>query len=216
MVAISPCHIHLPKRFVNCGLASIDDEIFIHGTYALIVEECYAVSNVTAMVNICPTRILDLVIDEVDYYDFWFEPGDKVIGNLNVIKRDSLIFTLLEELIIKANIPWYMSYDDLGKLFDLAKDYAASNVGELSEIIEFIVSLVSRKPNDRIHYYRTLKPELMKEKSILPEYIPLTNVFYAATNTVNKLAGNYFNNGIISSLITKTNQIEHLESLLTA
>ena len=47
-------------------------------------------------------------------------------------------------------------------------------------------------------------------------YIPLNSVYYAATNTVNKLAGNHFDKGVVSALITPTEEIEHIESLLRA
>lgn len=216
LVASVPCHIHLPKRFLERGLASIGDAVYIHGTFAIIIKDRYAVSNVTAMIEICPSRILDAVVDDVDYFDFHFDAGDVVINDLNVIKRDTLIFTLLEELIIKANIPWYFSYEDLGRLFDFAKEYADSSVGDLLAINEFIISLISRVSSDRTLYYRTSINSIEDMKQQPPAFIPLTNVFFAPTNTTNKLAGNYFDDGIISSLITRTNETENLESLLRA
>ena len=214
LVTMAPCHIQIPHRFEERGLASLGSEIYIYGVYSLIIDTLYAVSNMTAMIRIEPAKTVIETIDGVPYYDFHFDAGQVIIPNLSVIQRDQLIFNILEELIIKGNVPWYMAYQDLGRLFDTAQEYAGSLVGEMPEVIELVASLIARQPADRKLYYRLAleKPEDLKTR--LPDYIPLTSVFYAATNTLNKLAGSYFSEGVVGALVTQTEEVERLESIL--
>lgn len=213
LYALKPCSIQIPKRFSERNLADISTDVFIYGIYALIVEDKYAVSNVTALVQIKPTKITTVKVKGTEYHNFQFDAGTPVIANLDVVKRNLLIYNILDELIIKGKIPWYLSYDDLGQLFDRAKTYADSNVGLVPEIFELIVSMISRTPQDRTKYFRT-NINSPTDINKAPEYVPLSSVFYSSTNTLNKLAGNYFSDGVASALVTPTEETERLETLL--
>jgi hypothetical protein len=47
-----------------------------------------------------------------------------------------------------------------------------------------------------------------------PVYIPLRSVTYTATNTTNKLAGSYFQEGLVSALVSPSERKERIESIL--
>jgi acid stress-induced BolA-like protein IbaG/YrbA len=213
LYALKPCSIQIPKRFSDRNLAGISTDVFIYGIYALIVEDKYAVSNVTAMVQINPTKITTVKVKGTEYHNFQFDAGTAVISNLDVVKRNLLIYNVLDEFIIKGKIPWYLNYDDLGQLFDRAKNYADSNVGLVPEIFELIVSMISRTHQDRTKYFRT-SINSPADINKTPEYVALSSVFYSSTNTLNKLAGNYFSDGVASALVTPTEETERLETLL--
>lgn len=213
LYALKPCSIQIPKRFSDRGLADISTEVFIYGIYPLIVEDKYAVSNVTALIQINPTKITNIKVKGNEYYNFHFDAGTPVIVNMDVVKRKLLIYNILDELIIKGKVPWYLNYDDLGQLFDRAKSYADSEVGLVPEIFELIVSMISRTPSDRTKYFRT-SLNTASDVTKTPEYVPLSSVFYSSTNTLNKLAGNYFSDGVASALVTPTEETERLETLL--
>jgi len=54
----------------------------------------------------------------------------------------------------KAIYPWYIDYEDLGRLFDKAKYYSGSDVAQNYAIMEAMAAYVSRSPKDRSIQYR--------------------------------------------------------------
>ena len=123
-------------------------------------------------------------------------------------------FTTVTDSIFQSKIPWYLNYNDLGKLFDTAKQYANSNISQRYEVMELLVSLISRNSNEMQNYYRTFITEPDQVFTNPPNYVPLNSVYYSASNTLNKLAGNYMSKGLVSALVSKTENVERIESLL--
>lgn len=215
LVALKPLKIVVPTRFEDRGLAELGLDSYICGIYCMVVEDkYYAVSLVNAMIRIEPFSTLTIKINGEEHYEFSFRAGDTVFSSVTLVKTDTLVYRIYDEFISKGNIPWYLTYEDLGKLFDTAKKFADANVGENPEVTELIISLIARDATDRTKYYRTTIEDLNYLKSNPPAFIPLKSVIYAATNTTNKLAGSYFNEGVISALVTPSTREERLESLL--
>lgn len=210
------CKIQIPEHFVHRGLAEVGIDTYIYGIYALIFEDgIYAVSNINAMIRITPYKILTTKVNEVPYYEFYFEANSVVIPDLNLVRSNSLIYDIFDELVFHGKIPWFFNYEDVGNLFSTAKKHSDSDVAQSYETIELIASMLARQHNERTKYYRTsLQSE--KDKANPPDYVPLASVFYSATNTLNKLAGNYFADGLVSALVAPSKETERIESLLRA
>lgn len=130
------------------------------------------------------------------------------------MKTDTLVFRIYDEFIAKGRVPWYMGYDELGKLFDTAKTFAGANIGQNHEVTELLVSMIARDPEDRTKYYRQTVKSLGDLVSRPPSIIPLRSVQYSATNTVNKLAGSYWNDALTSALVSPGERTERIEALL--
>ena len=217
LLSTQACRIQVPTRFADRGLAQIGIDNYIFGIFALILEDgTYGVCSVDAMMKILPYKVLVVTIDGVTYHEFHFEANSIVVANLNLVRRDVLIYTVLEEFIFNGNIPWYLGYEDVGKIFDTAKEYADISIDRNYEVIELITSMIARNPKDRTKYYRTTVESDEEVLTTPPTYVPMKSVFYSATNTLNKLAGAYFNDGVVSALVTQTRDVERIESLLRA
>jgi hypothetical protein len=216
LVALKQVKIYIPTRFVEHDLAYIGIENYIVGIYAITVDDTYyGVSTVNAMINISPSDITKIKIDGDEYYEFLFVKGATVFKSLNLVKVDILTYKIYDEFFAKAAIPWYLSYNDLGKLFDTAKYHAGANIGQQQTVTELIVSIIARNKEDRTKYYRTAITSLNDLKTNPPCYIALRSVTYAATNTTNRLGGSYFSTGVVASLVNETTRVERIESLLT-
>lgn len=214
VITLKEAKIQTPVRYINRNLSNIDMETNIYGIYALIMEdEYYAVSDITAKIPINPYKIVIEKVRGIEYHSFYFEPNTIMINNLNVVQQDTLMYNLLDEFDFLGKIPWYLTMEDLAKLFDKAKDFAGSDVASRYETIELLVSIISRQSNDRDKFYRTLIKDKNELLSNPPDFIPLNSVFYLP-DTYNKLAGNRLDQGIISSLINPNENIEHIEQLL--
>ena len=215
LITKSGCKIYIPSRFAERDLAYIGLNNYIVGIYALVVNNSfYAVSTINAMINIDPTDTKRIKIDDTEYIEFIFAPGSTVIKSLNLVKIDVITYKIYDEIFYKGRIPIYMNYDDLGSIFDTAKYHAGANIGESSEVTELIASIITRDPDNKNKYYRTKIKTLEDARVYPPAFIPLKSVSYAATNTITRLGGSYFDTGVISSLVSPSDREERLESLL--
>lgn len=215
LVTTKGCKIVIPVRFAERDLAFVGIETRIVGIFAIIVEDqYYAVSICNAMMRITPSSTNKVMYDDDEYYEFTFDAGATVCPSLQLVKIDTLVYSIYDEILSKGRVPWYLGYKEMGQLFDTAQEHAGANVGQQQEVTELMVSLVARDEEDRTKYYRQviMSPEDMLKKK--PAFIPLRSVAYAATNTLNKLAGSYARDGLVSALVTPTERVERLEELL--
>lgn len=215
LVALKRLRIYIPQRFEERELASISNEIYICGIYAIVTEDgFYGVSLVNSMVRIQPSVINTIKVDGDSYYEFVFDAGSTVIPDLNLVKNDVLTYLIFDEFFAKGRVPWYVSYDDLGSIFDTASKYAGTNVGENREVIELITSIVARDPKNRYQMYR----HVIKDRGTLlsnpPAYVPLDAIQFTATNTTAKLAGAYMADGVVSALVNPSERVERIEGYL--
>lgn len=215
LVTVNGCKIYIPARFLEKNLAQISPEKYICGICAIVVDDLhYGVLSVNSMIGIEPSSTNHVQFDGDEYFEFVFDKGAVVINNLNLVRTDTLTYRIYDEFISNGRVPWYMDYEDMARLFETALDYAGANVGRQHEITEMIVSLIARNEKDRSKYYR----QTVKSKEDLatdpPVFIPLKSGPYSATNTTNKLAGNYFEEGVRSAIISPSTRVENIENLL--
>ena len=210
-----PTKIYSPVRFSERNLASVGSEIYIVGIYAIVINDRdWAVSIIDAMVKIEPTSYRIVQIEGDDYFEFYFEPGSVMCPNLDLIKTDTLTYRIYDEIISKGKIPWYLGYLELAGIFDSAKYHAGTNIGSDREVTELIVSLIARNQEDRTKYYRQTVQSIDDLQRSPPTFIPMRSVIYAATNTLNKIAGSYMETGVVSALVSPSDRVEHIESIL--
>lgn len=215
VVAKQDCSIYIPSRFSQRGLAETGVENYIAGICAIVIDDqFYAVLSVCAMLRIEPTQVLKVKIQGVEYFEFKFVKGSTIITSTSLVKVDTLVYRIYDEIISKGRVPWYLNYDDLGKIFDTAKLHAGANIGQNSEVTELIISMISRDSSDKTKYYRTVVQNQQYVKTNPPAIVPLRSVIYAATNTTNKLAGSYFGTSVVSALVSPAERTERIEGLL--
>lgn len=215
VITTKECKIYIPSRFAERNLAEVGVENTISGIYAIVTEDLYyGVSLINAMIKIKPTSTLKVKVLGVEYFEFTFSPGSVVIETTTLVKKDTLVYRIYDEIISKGRVPWFIDYNDLGHIFDTAKSHANANIGQNSEVTELIISMVARDKTDKTKYYRTTVDNLADIKSKPPTYIPLRSVTYAATNTTNKLAGSYFSSAVTSALVSPAERTERIEGLL--
>lgn len=209
------CKIQVPVRYSTVGLGQVGLDTYILGLFPIILESGdYTVCNVNALVELNPSKVTVVTIDDVEYHEFFFEKETVVIKNTNLVKREDLMYSIFSEFIFKGKIPWFVEYNDLGKLFDTAESHAGSRVNKNLEVIEFIASLITRSKQDRSKYIRNIGniPSDFSLDKI--DYVPLSSIFYSVTNTVNKISGSYFKDGVTSALVNPTTKVEKIEKIL--
>lgn len=215
LVSLRGCKIYIPVRFTERQLASVSVETHIVGIYAMTVDDkYYAVSLVNAMVRIDPAVTNKVMVNGDEYFEFVFTPGAVVIPSVQLVKTGTLVYRIYDEFFAKGRVPWYLGYSELAKVFDTAQYHAGTKIGTDHEVTELLVSMIARNPEDRTQYYRQTVKDVADEQARPPAFIPLKSVAYSATNTTNKLAGSYMQDGVVSALVSPSERVERIEELL--
>lgn len=213
IVTNRPCKIHVPERFTAKKLAVIGSEVFVFGFFPIIMEdEYYAVNNTIAMMRIRPSSTERVVVDGNPYFEFSFEPGDKVIYTTALVVTDTLTYYMYDEFVAKGNIPWYMNYFDIANMFETAVEHAGVNLGSRS-VIELIISTITRDPLDMTRLYRHILQSFEYATVNPPVVIPFRSVIWNTSDTTSKLNGAFFSEGINSALVNESESVEMLEEL---
>lgn len=216
LIATKRLRVHIPTRFEDVDLAVISTDIHTVGLFSIITDEgLYAVMNVNAMVQLKPSAINTVKINEVTYYEFTFEAGSVFCPTTDLVKNDVITYYIFEEIFTKGNVPYYLGYDDLGNIFDTAIQHAGTAAGSNKSVMDIIASIIARDPKNPYQQYR----HVVKDRSTLftnpPMFVPLDAIQFTATNTTAKLAGAYMQEGVVSALVNPSKQKERIEDLLT-
>lgn len=217
IICKSACKIQVPIRYKDKGLAEIGIRTFAYGFFPIILTTGeYTVMNVTSMIELAPTSVTTCTINDVEYYEFNFDANTAVIKTTNVLKSGELMLKVFDEFVFLGKIPWFADYNDVGKLFDTAKKYSGSGVGQNLEVIEFLASMLSRTKKDRTKYLRTEVKSYDETIAGHVSYVPLKSVYYSVNSTLNKLAGSYMRAGIDSAIVAPSTEVENIEKILRA
>jgi len=199
--------IEIPKWYMDKNLLEIQDIVEVYGIFAIIIGEKYSVSIIPTLITTNPIRVEEVKRDEEIYVQLTYGKDSVIIENTSVIKNEILSYTFFEKFCLYAKIPWFMEYEDIIHVFDNLKKYAKSSLGDNYLASELVVSFIARTEKDKSVFYRQ-KPS----DNIF--YIDLINPMFSSLNTVSRIAGAYFNDGLISALIQKEKKPNKLEQLV--
>lgn len=215
LVALKPVKIYVPETYIGSALGSIEDVIRIVGIWGMTVDDkYYAVSKACAMMQIAPSATNVVSIGAIKYMEFIFEAGDTVISNLNLVRTGTLVYRIYNEIIAKGKVPWYLDYTDLCYLFDTSKMHGNADLHANAVILELIASAMARQAGDKTKFFRNDPAIVDNINASKPIFIPLRYVALQASNTVARLLGSYFQEGVSSALVSRTETIENIEMLL--
>jgi hypothetical protein len=191
------------------------DNVKSIGFFAMVVEgKYYAVNKVCAMMTFSPDTINVVMVDEYPYLEMSFLPGSLAIIGRELVRNNSLLFPIYDEIVAKGRTPWYLNYTDLGGMFDTAQMHAGVNLRASRSILEMLAASRARDPKNRAGYYRNTLKSQDDLNSKQPVVIPLRSVSDGATGTGSKLLGSYLNEGLSSALVNPNERLERVEELL--
>ncbi len=214
VVTKNGCKIFIPKRFVEKGVAEIGSDNYSLGLFPIVNDDNrFMLVNAISFIYLKPSAFDTVLIDNEDYIQFSFNKNSVVIKSLNLVQKDTLVYDVFNEMISGGRIPWYFDYIDSASLLDTASTIAGTSIGKNPELIEILIAIVSRQKNNKMQFYRhsLSSKEALKNK---PSIVPLKSVTYSATNTTNKLAGAYFDEGVTSALINPTTKADSIGTIL--
>ena len=216
VVTTTGCKIMIPCRFSERGLAYIGMENYTIGIFAVIVDGVYSTVLINAMMAIDPTSTNKVKFQDTNYYEFVFNKGTTVIKSTKLVRTDILVYRIYDEIFSKGNIPWYLGYNDLAKIYDSAKKHAGTSICDERAVTELIVSILARQSSDKTKYYRSGIQSLADLEKNPPEFVSLRDVVYMPSNTLSKIAGSYMETGIVAALNNPTERTEKIDQILRA
>lgn len=208
LVAVKPLKIYIPEHYLSCELLNVSDKVSMVAIFGIVVGEYYAVSCADAMCITEPSGVTVVTIDGEKYYELTYDVGDKVMSNVNLVQKNSILIVLYTDFLGRANIPWYFEYDEISAIFETCKIHAGASLQTDQAIVELLVSITAKQQKDKRLFYRH------DNKEYRPNYIGISNVAFQANDTYTKLAGGYANDGLTSALVTPTTTNETLVTLI--
>ena len=208
--------IYIPAAYVERGLTSIGSETYVLGIFPIVCEDKFSTLICNSMVKIEPAQTNNVVINDEDFIEFEFPAGSVMIVNNNLVRINTLTYKIFEYFHSAARVPWFVTYNQMARLYSSAKDYADANIGANHETDELLASVIARNPNNRRQYFRQFTEHDDDSTEHQPVYISMRNVAYSATNTMSKLGGTYFTEGTVSALVSPTTRVEPIERILRA
>lgn len=216
LVAKKPCSIILPFRWLQAGLLEIGRTSYCATIFPLVNENGeYAVSNVCTQMEITPSSIEIIKHEGKEHYVFMFDKGSVISPDVNLVVDDVYSYAVYDELVQKAKAPWFLNYNDVGRVMATSKSHSGVNLADTNAIFELVVASLSRN-KDMSLLYRQVIPSL--DEAILAKHqregVPLNSVVYAAANKMNKLMGGYIEDGLTSALTENESPVSGVELLL--
>lgn len=216
LVAKKPCYIVLPFRWLQAGLLEIGRASYCATLFPIVNEAGeYAVSNVCTKMEITPSSIEIIKHEGKEHYVFVFDKGAVITPDINLVVDDVFSYSVYDEIIQKAKAPWFLNYDDIGRVMSTSKSHSGVNLADTNAIFELIVATLSRNSDMSKLYRETISSLDATELSNNPrEGVSLNSIVYAASNKMNKLMGGYIEDGLTSALTETESPISGVEQLL--
>lgn len=215
IIAVKPTKIYVPERFVEKQLVIVGAETFIVGIFAQVVEDkYYAVFLGAAMFHVEPTSIATVKFNGDSYLELSFDPGARILVSQEVVQDRLITYRIYDEIISKGHMPWYMGYDDRIQLLFTADRLAGVGMLANHAMLELNAAAISRAPANINQYFRHAVENYEEVDHQLPTTIPLMSVSHGTTNTVSRIMGSYLEQGLNSSLINPSTQVQNIERLL--
>lgn len=197
--------IEFPKWYQDKGLYEISDNTFLYGIFAMIVDDKYSVSRIPTVMNTTPLMVKEIDRDGETYIQLIYGPGDRVINSQNVLMQPFLSYEYFNGFYMLAKIPWFIDYEDLIFTMDNTVKYAGNNLGSNNVGNEVLPTFISRQQKDKRMFHRS-------NPTGKPYFVGLMDVRYSALSTINKQAGNYPEESLVSALIIKEEKPTTLEN----
>ena len=216
VIALKKLRVYFPVRYEEVSLASISNSVTTIGYFIVATEDnffgCYSIPARITLEHSEINRVKDS--EGNAFYELEFEPGAAIISNTNLFKDDTLSYYIFKLFPYSGKMPWYYTDDDILRLLDEAPLFSGSNVTKNIPILDMLLSMTLRAPDNLSKFYRHYVTREMREKGEEATVVPLSNVSLGRSNTTAKVLGNYYDESTTSALINPSSSNEDIEDLL--
>lgn len=215
-IALDDVDIIFPKHYLDGKLGSLDSKFNTLGVFVVVSNGKYAVHSVPGIIPLSPSSSTIIKINDMQYYKLSWTRGEVVAANTLVVKRKPLAFEIYDEFIAKGRIPPYLNKRDYVEILYHIKEFCDVDLGTDPAILAGYGAATARSVEDQT---RPAREFYVKQADFIDMpiiRIPLRSVAYGADNTTARLLGSYLNEGIMSSLVNRSEGTQNIEQILTS
>lgn len=205
--------VHFPERFLTKSLATEGQTHTCLGMFAIIKGDKYAIMNVISTLTMEPSDSNKFVLEGMGYVEWKFPKGSTFLKTTELVKNDNLVGHVFEEFLSKGNVPYYYDYEDYSKVLSSSTKYAGANLGASDSLMAVLISSIARWPTTPKFQYRQGLSVYTGKTPPKPFYVGLGDMG-ASTNTVAKLRGAYFNEGLRTAILNPSQRLEKTDYLI--
>lgn len=214
LVTQGGCWIYAPTSYTAKDMAFITATVTIIGVYLITTDHLtYGAANATSLMGLEPSVIEVVMIDEVEYYQFYFEPGSVVVSNVFLKCERKMPYNVMSYFYDYGRVPFWMTIIDHGSLLASTRywnDMTMFPDGITHDI--YSAHLQRDNKNVRKHFRHSIRTEA--DIRIPATYIPLRDGALNKTSRLAKLSDTELKRGIRSALLNDPVREEPLEQLL--
>jgi len=201
--------VYLPLRYRDIGIMEVGEHVKTVGIFEYSVDDGPKHGLfLPGYIDMFPSRLDEITLDGEDILRCQFEKGDVFIQNTQVIKTESLAYTLFTEFIEKGRIPSFITYDQAAFLFDTIKELTGSKIPVSHVVFEAIFAYLARDKKDYRIQYRWTD---MKND---PHYLKITDSPHATQSLTAKLISGYLPDSINAAVVNETTEHSKIEDVL--
>ncbi|WP_396190453.1 hypothetical protein [Flavobacterium sp.] len=152
-----------------------------------------------------PVMVKEIERDGEEYIQLYYGPGNRIINGDTVLMQPFLSYEYFNGFFMLAKVPWFINYEDLSATMDNTLKYAGNNLGASYVGNEVLATFISRNQSDKRKFFR-------KSPKDKPFFVGLMDVRFSALSTINKQAGNYPEESLVSALINPEKKPTTLEN----
>lgn len=218
VICKNPCYIQVPMSYFDSGLGTLGADTQIYGLFVVILETGQmSLVNTTAMFNISPTATNVKIIEGVEYYEFYFAANSVVFKTTGLLSNSKLIFNPFQTFLFMGRVPWFVGYDDHGRIFDTAPKFAGFGALKNPEVMELLTAACARRANDESNeFLRVLIQNYSEGDPGNVDFVPLGSVIATVRSSLNKISGAYGQDGVISATVSPYNKVGTMERIVRA
>ena len=210
IVTANEIKVYINDRWHLYGLLDIGQSVTSVGVMDIEIDGKYNCGlYLLADINMQPSIIEKITIDNQLFHLLTFKKGDIFISNKSVVKNGDIIFSVYKELIDGSGKLDLMSYEDYNKFLDQANEVCDANIPVDRTMLEVIYSFIFRNKDDILEVYRHTD---MKKTEYVK--IPLKAYHISAKNTLSKMAESFTFDGITSALVNENKDKTLLEDII--
>lgn len=213
-IALKPCKIQIPKRFLDVNLAVLSEHLETVAIYAIIMDGYYGVSLTNALIKSKPSSTRVEKVDDVEYMTFSYEKGDVVLMDDKVVTLDVLVYYIWSEVLDKGKVPWYVDEKDRALCLMTARSHANVKMGANYALIEMITAVCTRDSKDRTKMWRYVLNKPGAAGKTEPISIGLRNIQFTVETDLGRLSGSYPEIGLMTSMARPAAPPEGLEKIV--
>lgn len=215
LVTLTGCRIVIQESFRAKQLITMGKRIMVVGFFAIVNSNNeFAVNTTPAMISISPSEISVEVIKGRSYYVFGFQAGSTVVRSTDLVKDNSILYYLFEEILARGRIPFFYDYITLSGFFANTAKYTGTQLVATPSIGEMIIAQIARTVENRQVPLREKLVSYKDLKTIPYTWIPIRSVIDGSSDTTAKITGSYTGDGLDSAIVNPTTTVQPIERLL--